>query len=213
MKKLLFTALFACTFAGSFAQRYTRSYGRYDNDMPTGIRYGIKGGVNLAGVRLSPNPGNLVNGLTAFHAGVFAQVPVSSRVSFQPELLYSQQGFGVVNGLGKVTFNYLSLPLLGKLHLTDNVSVVVGPQVSYLANSRVGLNRLISLPYRGVFQSVDFSGVAGAEVDLGPLVVGGRYNLGFNNLNKNFNLGELVQLNNFFRIRNSTFQLSLGYKF
>ena len=160
-----------------------------------GVRYGIKGGVNLAGVRLSPNPGNLVSGLTAFHAGVFAEVPLTARVSFQPELLYSQQGFSIVNGIGKVTFNYLSLPLLGKLHLTDNISLVAGPQVSYLANSRVGLNRLISLPYRGAFQPVDVSGVAGADINLGPLVVGGRYNLGFNNLNKNFGLGELVQLN------------------
>lgn len=215
MKKLFFTSafVFSIIFAHAQAHRYRPSKQYYSSTDPSGVRVGIKAGVNLANVIVSPRPGNLVSGRTDFHAGLFVEVPVSEKVSFQPELLYSRQGFRVINGLGSVTLNTISMPLLAKLNVTPNVAIVVGPQISYLANARIGLNNWFAFNYDNAFQKVGVDGVAGLEFSAGDFVVGGRYNYGFNNINKDFRFSDQFSLNNLLQIRNSTVQLSVGYKF
>lgn len=211
MKKLFFTSAFVLSMIVTYAQSY-----RYrPTTEPEGVRFGIKGGVNLANVIVSPRPGNLVNGRTDFHAGLFADIPVAEKFSIQPELLYSRQGFRVLNGIGSVTMNTISVPVLAKIHVTPNVSIVAGPQVSYLANARIGLNSWFAINYDNAFQKVGIDGVAGLEFEAGNFVVGGRYNYGFNNLNKDFKFSKNsdMSFNDLVQLRNSTVQLSVGYKF
>ncbi|PKK36290.1 hypothetical protein BWI96_12930 [Siphonobacter sp. SORGH_AS_0500] len=95
MKKLLFTSafVFSIIFAQAQANRYHPSKQYYSSTDPSEVRFGLKAGVNLANVIVSPRPGNLISGRTDFHAGLFVEVPISEKVSFQPELLYSRQAF------------------------------------------------------------------------------------------------------------------------
>ncbi|PKK36291.1 hypothetical protein BWI96_12935 [Siphonobacter sp. SORGH_AS_0500] len=97
--------------------------------------------------------------------------------------------------------------------MTPNVSLVVGPQVSYLANARIGLNNWFAFNYNNAFQKVGVDAVAGLEFEAGDFVIGGRYNYGLNNVNKDFTLLDRFSLNNLLQVRNSTVQLSVGYKF
>lgn len=162
---------------------------------------------------------NFIRNRTDFHAGVFADIPLSARFALQPELLYSRQGFNVGGNanLGNVSLHYLSLPVLVKLNLTDGLSVLVGPQVSYLANARLGvLSNLFSLSYNGAFQKFDASLVGGLQYQLpGGLTLGGRYVYGLSNINKDFNLGgdKGRSLNDYLTLRNTNIQVSVGYKF
>jgi hypothetical protein len=209
MKKVLIAAVL--TFSAFVSQ--AQSYRYHPSGDGSGVRFGLKAGVNFANVIVSPRPGNLVNGRTDFHAGLFAEIPITEKVSFQPEVLYSRQGFKVVDGFGNVTMNMINVPLLLKLHVTPAVSFVAGPQVSYLANARIGLNNWFAVNYNDAFRRTGIDGVAGLEFETGDFVIGGRYSYGFSNMNKDFSFTDNMSLNDIFQLRNSTVQLSVGYKF
>jgi len=217
MKKTLALALLlSATFVSAFAQRSTRYPSVRRDTEPTGIRIGLKAGVNFSNPIVSPEPFNFMKGRTDFHAGVFAEMPISERFAIQPELLYSRQGFSLGgNDLGSVNLHYLSLPILAKINLAGGLSLLAGPQVSYLTNARVGvLNNLFSVSYDGAFQKIDASLVAGLQYDLpGGLTLGGRYTYGLNNINKDFDFNEQTSFNDYFRLRNAVAQVSIGYKF
>lgn len=108
-----------------------------------------------AGPNLSTIVGDLTetdNPRLGYHFGAFAEIPISKRFSFNPEVLYSSIGttsninedFGGVyvdpNG-GIISFksaqrsNYLTIPLSMKFHFTPNFGLEFGPQVAFLVNS------------------------------------------------------------------------------
>ncbi|KPM31061.1 Hypothetical protein I595_3040 [Croceitalea dokdonensis DOKDO 023] len=112
-------------------------------------RVGIKGGPNYSSI-----VGDLTEGLKfrfSGHVGVFAEVDLSYTLKFQPELLYSSQGFqfstdlaSIENGGGSVAgendfrnnvqLNYLTVPLIMKFALNEKVDVEFGPQFGFLLN-------------------------------------------------------------------------------
>lgn len=67
--------------------------------------------------------GNTYSGLgglgskVSFHLGGVAEIPITDKISVQPELLYSSQGtkwnFGTGND--NLKLDYLNLPLFGKI--------------------------------------------------------------------------------------------------
>jgi hypothetical protein len=210
---ILLSAILVANFA--FAQG-TKNFnsGKY-NDASEGNNspFSFKIGYNLANVIVSPEPMNLVDSKNGFHAGVvFNNIKIANKINFQPELIYSMQGFKV-GKLGNVGLHYVSLPMLIKLDMGSSASVVFGPQVSYLTNARIGLgNDLFSLSYDGLFRKWDASGVAGLEYKVNDkITLGGRYLLGLNNINKDFDFGQTKTLNDFFSLKNSTGQFYLTF--
>jgi hypothetical protein len=178
-----------------------------NNFEPIGLT--LKVGYNYSNVILQPEPLNIISNKNAFHIGVVTRdLKVAKNIVLQPEILYSLQGFSVAS-VGKIGLHYLSAPLLLKAPISKNLDVLAGPQISYLANARIGLgNDLFSLRYKGAFQTWDFSAVAGAEYALNKkMAVGGRYVHGLNNINKDFNWGGANTLNDYVSFKNSNVQL------
>ena len=177
--------------------------------------FSLKAGVNYSDVLASPEPANIFTPKTAFHVGlVVNDLKISEKINIQPELMYSLQGFKVA-GLGNIGLHYIQMPILAKLAMTDKVSILLGPQVSYLANARIGIiNDLFSLSYTGAFNKIDASMVAGAEVKVADnLSIGGRYALGLNNINKDFKLSQTSNFNDYFQLQNSGFQVYASFAF
>ena len=58
------------------------------------VRFGLKGGMNVSSFDMSSKQGVVIDfsNRFAFHAGGFAEIPVSSFLSVQPELLFSSKG-------------------------------------------------------------------------------------------------------------------------
>lgn len=196
-KSLAIAALFALVSINSFAQTFS-----------------LKAGYNHFDAIMSPEPLNVIKGKSSFHAGIaINDIKLSEKIGIQPELLYSHQGFKV-GGVGNVGLHYLSAPVLARLALNDRLAVLVGPQVSYLANARIGVvNDLFSVSYDGAFNKVDVSAVGGLEIKVSDdISLGGRYNLGLNNINKDFNIGN-TNVSDFVSLRNSGFQAYLSYRF
>ncbi len=161
------------------------------------IQFGIKGGLNLASV--SGDNTEDIDVVTSFNFGILSEIPVSDKFSFQPELMYSGQGYSFNEKT--IALSYLNLPLMGKYYLTKGFSVEAGPQIGYLFNAE---NEETDV--KDSFNSFDF-GVnfgLGYKLDNG-LNFGARYNLGLTDIN---NLDNSSNKN-----KNGVFQLSVGYFF
>jgi Outer membrane protein beta-barrel domain len=176
---------------------------------------GLKVGYNHANVILSPEPMNFVTAKSGFHVGlVLPQIDLTEKVGLRPELQYSLQGFDV-GSVGKASFHYVALPVLANLQVTPELSLQLGPQVSYLADARLGIGSdLFSISYNKAFHRIDLSGAAGMEYKVSDkMSIGGRYVLGFSNVNKDFDLGQNTSFNDFFELRNTNAQVYITFGF
>jgi len=113
------------------------------------IRFGIKGGANAASFseqKLSTN-----NQKIGFNAGAFVNIPLSTKISVQPEVLYNQMGAKsvissseITNGNTtvktvadhKVELNYISVPLMFQFKPGKSFYFEAGPEFSYFLNGK-----------------------------------------------------------------------------
>jgi hypothetical protein len=161
------------------------------------IKFGAKGGLNFASIG-GDNTGD-VDPVTAFNFGLVAEIPISEKFYFQPELMYSGQGYSFNDDT--IALNYLNIPLMGKYYLTKGFSLEAGPQIGFLLSAKNDKTDV-----KDSFNTVDF-GVnfgLGYKLDNG-LNFGARYNLGLSDIN---NIDNSSNKN-----RNGVFQLSVGYFF
>lgn len=59
------------------------------------IKFGVKGGLNFSTVS-GDNTEN-IDDVTSYNIGVVSEIPLSEKFSFQPEILYSRQGYSFNN--------------------------------------------------------------------------------------------------------------------
>ena len=99
-------------------------------------KFGIKGGVNFSNLYTEDVEDN--NVLTGFNLGVFAKLPITQTFAIQPELLYTTKGAELkynnafVTGTSTFKLNYLELPVLLVVNLSQNFNVHAGPYFAYL---------------------------------------------------------------------------------
>lgn len=205
------------------------------------IRLGVKAGGNLAtwqgnAIENANTVINLANIYTSgqtlilnprpgFHAGMYASIPVGSRVALEPGIYYSQKGsqlsgqfssekYDFVN-LG-VDFtnklNYIDVPVHAKVYVADGFHIFAGPQVSFLVSNRLNTRldvagfSLLNRDWKidPGFQKIDVAATAGVGYKLhnGFNLTAG-YDHGFNRLT---NLESV-------RAYNRAFKVSAGYEF
>src|SRR5690606_29952367 len=119
MKNLFLTAIVVFMSA-------TTIYAQSDD---TTTQFGVKAGVNLANIQ-GDDVGEL-DSRTSFHLGLFLEIPISERFSFQPEVLYSGQGFTAVSRDQDNIFDvddnveyqlsYIQVPLMAKFYLVKGL--------------------------------------------------------------------------------------------
>ena len=159
------------------------------------IKFGVKGGLNFANISGDNTKG--VDVVTSFNFGVVSEIPISEKFSFQPELMYSGQGYGFNDNT--VELSYLNVPLMGKYYVTKGLSVEAGPQIGFLLAAK---NEKTNV--KDSFNTFDF----GVNFGLGYKLANGlnfgvRYNQGLTDIN---NIDNSSSKN-----KNSVFQLSVGY--
>ncbi len=100
--------------------------------------FGVKAGGNISNVYDASGDAFVANPKLGFAGGAFLSLPLSTTLGFQPEVLFSQKGFkatGQLLGSGYIitrTSNFLDIPLLFALKPSKYLTVLVGPQYSYL---------------------------------------------------------------------------------
>lgn len=164
-------------------------------DSSSGAKFGIKGGVNFSNIYVEDVDDN--NVLTSFNAGVFANFPVGDILSLQPEILYSRKGakltydndFGT--GTSEFKLNYIEVPVLFKVNITDNLNVHAGPYFAYLidAQEKNNFDGVIDTEDTDNYDNDDFNkfdvGISGGiELEFSSIGIGARYNYGFSTIGK-----------------------------
>ncbi|MDW8850084.1 porin family protein [Flavobacterium sp. MMLR14_040] len=161
------------------------------------IKFGVKGGLNFATISGDNTEG--IDVVTSFNFGVVSEIPLSDKFSFQPELMYSGQGYSFNDNT--VALSYLNVPLMGKYYVTKGLSLEAGPQIGFLLAAK---NEKTDV--KDSFNTVDFGVNFGLGYKLeNGLNFGVRYNLGLTDINNVDNSS--------FKNKNGVFQVSVGYFF
>jgi hypothetical protein len=147
---------------------------------------GLKIGTNYSNVYDSEGDDFNADGKLGLAAGVFFTFPVGPLLGIQPEVLFSQKGFRATGSfLGssyemKRTTNYLDIPLFIAIKPMEFVTILVGPQFSYLMSRNDKFtNGSFTSEEEEQFDNDDFRKntvcfVGGLDVNVNHLVVGGR---------------------------------------
>ena len=107
--------------------------------------FGVKAGLNFAGIANDQNTSLATKSITRFHVGILANLALNDNVSLQPQLLLSQKGFGLNIPASKTTkpptleqnlrfnLNYLEMPVNIVYHIDgiEGVYVGAGPYFAY----------------------------------------------------------------------------------
>ncbi|AUC76517.1 porin family protein [Olleya sp. Bg11-27] len=190
MKKLLFiTAITIFGFTNAQAQE---------------VEFGAKIGANFTSIYGDTNDNvELITSVINF--GVYSEISLTEKFSFQPEIMYSIQGFSInddVTGTDDiVSLNYLNVPLMGKYHVTKGLSLEAGPQIGFLLSAK---NEDIDV--KDTFKSIDVGVNLGLEYKLeNGLNFGARYNFGLLNINDIEGSSD--------KFKNGVAQFTIGYSF
>jgi len=157
-----------------------------------GISYGVKGGVNFATLDLDPSLDSNLGYRIGIVAGGFVALPLGSRLTIQPEGLFSQKGEKAdLDGVeAKLELDYIEVPVLVKYALTHGASrsfhVFGGPSIAFKIRSKATASfggTTVETGEDDIVKDTDFGVVFGAGMDFGKWSVDGRYTLGLANIN------------------------------
>ena len=184
-KIIIATILFICVALPAFSQAVSGS---------STFKFGIKGGVNFSNLYTQNVESN--NVLTGYNAGIFSKIPITESLAIQPELLYTTKGAKLtynnyfVNGTAKFNLNYIELPILLVINLTNNFNVHAGPYVAYLVDgnaindSQGTLFDIENNLKNEDFNKFDTGLSVGVGFDSDQLGFGVRYNYGLQKVGK-----------------------------
>lgn len=177
---------------------------------------GIKGGLNLANIRVSGSTTTTPKTNPLFNAGIVTNYALNDKFSIQLEGLYTLKGFKSKSDLieQNVVLNYVEFPLLGKFSFGDPEAlqffVTAGPYVAFKTggNMKLTMNgNTFSSDISSQINSVDFGANAGGGVaynlGTGALFVDARYGYGLSNI--------LSKSTSNLKQYNANIQFSLGY--
>lgn len=161
------------------------------------VDIGVKTGLNISNF----TGGDVDrNNLFDFHVGALAEFKITEKISLQPELLYTRQGSDAENSI-KIKVDYLAIPLMVKYYVSKKFSIEAGPQLSFLVNDKAKFNDSSIPDVETDASSVDFGLNIGFGYSINThLFAQVRYNYGITTVVENPD------------IKNSVFQISMGYK-
>ncbi|WP_426278235.1 porin family protein [Chryseobacterium sp. S-02] len=164
------------------------------------VSFGVKAGLNVASINSDD-----AKAKAGFYGGVFANIPVATSFSVQPEVLY--------NGLGaknkdysdvKLNLDYISVPVMLQYNVLPELYLEAGPQFSFAISKKIKGNGN-SVDVDNYYKGFDF----GVGIGAGYYIVQGF------GVTARFVAGatDIVENNPGDAIRNNVFQVGLAYKF
>jgi hypothetical protein len=157
-------------------------------------RFGVKAGLNYSNLYTKDSDHSKTH--AGLNVGLFASLPLSNRVSLQPELYYTTKGADVtynnafVNGTASFNLNYLEVPLLLAVRVTNHVNIHFGPYAAVLISGKVTNKSNATLfDFEKNLNVDDYNRfdaglAAGIGINFGPLNIGARYNYGLTKVGK-----------------------------
>lgn len=186
-------------------------------DTRENFRFGVKAGINVANVYDEEGGDFVAENKTGFAGGAFIAIPLGKYIGFQPEVLYSQKGYKATGTtlLGSYdytrTTTYLDIPLQLQLKPIQYLTLLAGPQYSYLLNTKNDFNGNTTTAQEDNINSDNykkniFGFVVGADINVNHFVISGRAGW---DISKSDSNGDSTKP----RYKNQVLQLTLGYAF
>lgn len=190
-------------------------------DVTTDLRkkftFGVKGGLNYSNVWDEKGQDFEADARFGLAGGLFFGIPIGKFLGIQPEALISQKGFQGVGTLFGSSYSfsrrttYVDIPLQLQVKPAEFLTVVLGPQYSYLIHEK----NAYTFGTTSSEQEQEFKNdnirknilgfVAGTDIIISHLVVSGRVGWDFQNNN-----GDGTSSTP--RYKNRWAQLTLGFK-
>ncbi|HET6226874.1 MAG TPA: porin family protein [Bacteroidia bacterium] len=123
-------------FAGALLVAST--YINAQDDSREKIHFGAKAGLNVSSIYDTKGNDNSPEAIAGFVGGGFIAIPVGKYLGIQPEVLFAQKGFAATSyqETGTVSYtrrtDHLEIPVLLQIKPVSFLSLVVGPQFSYM---------------------------------------------------------------------------------
>ena len=189
-----------------------------NNDNREVLKLGFKIGTNLSNVYDTHGEDFVADPKLGLVLGGFVSIPIGVFIGVQPEILFSQKGF---KATGKVlgspyeftrTTNYIDVPIFFTVKPIEFLTILAGPQYSYLIKQSDAFNsNIVNILQEQEFKNDNirkntFSFIWGADVNLTSLVIGGRVGWDLSNNN-----GDGTSTTP--RYKNVWYQLTLGLRF
>ncbi|WP_298504703.1 porin family protein [uncultured Maribacter sp.] len=149
------------------------------------MRFGVKGGLNLATLGGSTNLGTY-SSKPGVHLGVVLEIPFSDTIIIQPEALVSLQGTGGYVTNENLNLWYVNVPVMAKYNVWEDLSIEAGPYLGVLLgeNTEDQFSGLTNFETN----TIDFGLAAGAGYRLDDnFYFQLRFNAGFINALKDVN--------------------------
>ena len=159
------------------------------------IHIGVKAGLNYSNIYDSQGEKYTADGKVGVAGGAFVSIPIGEFLGIQPELLFSQKGFQATSTVlgSNVTLtrttNYIDLPIFLAIKPSEMLTILVGPQYSYLIKQK----DVFTNPITNVEVTQDFNTdnirkntlclVGGVDFNLSNIVLGARVGLDMYNNN------------------------------
>jgi hypothetical protein len=181
------------------------------------VAVGVKIGTNYSNIYDSKGENFRADGKFGLAAGAFVSIPFGKYLGIQPEVLFSQKGF---KGTGTMfgssydltrTTNYIDVPLLIAVKPTSSITLLAGPQFSFLLSEKNKFtNSTTSLEQEREFDNDNIRKntvcfIGGFDVNLDHTVIGLRAGWDLSNNN-----GDGTSSTP--RYKNVWGQLTLGYR-
>jgi hypothetical protein len=207
---LVIAAVF-CFSSVSFAQEN-------ETDFREQIQFGGKVGANYSNVYDAKGEEFNADAKFGLAAGGFVSIPIGKYLGVQPEVLFSQKGFqatGVILGSTYKftrTTSYIDIPLLFAFKPSEFITLLAGPQYSYLIKQRdVFGNATTSLAQEQEFENDNVRKntmcfLIGVDFTLNQIVLGSRAGWDIQN-----NIGDGTSTTP--RYKNVWYQATFGFRF
>jgi hypothetical protein len=115
---------------------------RHGSDFSNELQFGLKIGVNYSNVYDTQGEQFNADPKFGIATGAFLSIPITRYFGFQPEILYSQKGFKATGSIlgGDYDFTrtttFIDIPLLLQVKPSSKITLLIGPQYSYLLKQR-----------------------------------------------------------------------------
>ena len=196
MKNLLFAGALLAGLLGASVATHAQ-----------GVQFGVKVGFSYTGLTGSDVVGGIYK--PSYHGGVMADFPVSSMISFHPEVLYTLKKYDSDkdNLLRARDMTALDIPLLARYH-ADGLFFEAGPQISLPLTAINEDKKDVKSEFRKA--SLEYAFGLGYQLDMG-LSFGVRYNGSATPIYKKGGQYDIPTKQS--NARNSIFMFSIGYAF
>jgi Outer membrane protein beta-barrel domain len=218
MKNLILSVL---TFMIVIQYNYGQDNGSSNEnktDFRDKLQFGVKIGVNNSNVYDSKGDAFNTDSKFGLAAGAFVAIPIGKYIGIQPEILFSQRGFKATGNLLGFkydftrTTSYIDIPLLFAFKPSEFITVLAGPQYSFLIkredvfnNSVITSDQVTEIKNTNLRKNtLAFTG--GIDINLKHIILGARAGWDLQNNN-----GDGTSTNP--RYKNVWYQGTIGYRF